>query len=225
MHKKSLIIISHKLHEIHPDSRKIFVKGGFPIITNEFAKYFENVILAVPVRVNASIETLNPYKKNVVLERLNLGVTILGKAKKFYEIARVIKNNKGIVYAMTPNMTGILGMIWAKIFNRDFFISVDTDKAEVIRMNTKKKWWGFLRSNLIKTFHYSLIKILAKNRPLFMSGNMFLGENKNWHQWVKSTHKLKEIRPYKAPNNSTEGKFSLIYVGRLESRKKYWHLD
>ena len=220
MNKDNLIIVSHKLHIVNRETKDKYVKGGFPVLTNEISRFFDKVILCVPVKYDNSINSNISYSQNINIENINLGNSLLGKAKKLVEIANVIKENQGIVYAMAPNVTGIVGMVWAYLFKRPYFVSVDTDKAEVVRLKARNKILGHLKSKLIEILHYGIIKILARNRPLFITGNMFLGKNKNWYQWVKSTDKLSDIRPYKVPSKvKSNSSFKIIYVGRLSPEK------
>ena len=122
--ERLLIVVSHKLHEIHPSSGSMHVKGGFPLIINELARYFEQVILAVPVQFNELVDKPNPYSENIRIISLERGERIFGKIKKNYQIARIIRENPGLIYAMGPNLTGLTGMFWSKIFKRNFLFFV-----------------------------------------------------------------------------------------------------
>lgn len=213
--KKRLLVISHKQHKVD-NNNQINTTGGFVSIINEFSNHFKEVVLCVDtIHVDRLHDTCQ-YRDNVKLDgnNQNQKYALLKKMRKIW----IMCKKADIVYSMGPNNTGLFSMICCKFHNTPFFSSIDTDKAFRAKYLNKSKVIGFLKYLWNKYIIYNLIKILNKNVPVFITGDMFLGENKYWHQWVKSTHRSNEYNELKLEKEKKE-MFSVIYVGRLSPEK------
>lgn len=226
---KKLLVISHKLHIIDPlDSKKSLVKGGFGPIKNEFANHFKEIILCVPVKYkplyseyiykdNIRIVPL-PYYKNRKEMIRNLGKILKILAKEI--------NKVDLIYNMGPNDMGIVGTLLSKWYRKPFFLSLDTDRAgKALTRDIKmhKKYFIYYFNKIVIN---KLIIILGRNHPAFVTGDMFLGENENWHQWIKSTYNSKEINQYKKNELSLLNKknINIAFAGRLSEEKNIFTL-
>lgn len=213
---KSLAIISHKYHV--QASSGFVVKGGFQTLTDEIARHFQTVNLCVPV-ANGNAENGRAYRENIEVTPFppfQGRKALLSNLPKVLSVMWKTVRRADIVYCMGPNDVGILAMIGSSIQRKKMFASLDTDRAgNVLRMD-----YGFLEKYVKygadRFILYPIIRFLCNNVPVFVSGNMFMGEYQLWTQWVKSTLRRKDIPPKSLIGaGGNEEEFHIVFAGRL----------
>lgn len=215
-----LTVISHKRHD--QCGRKFTVVGGFATLKQEFARYVEEVHLCVPVFArtnqgypanyphNVSVVPLPPYESRTQLA-MNLPTVI---RTLWREIGRA-----DLVYAMCPNDTGMLGLLLARLRRKPVFVSIDTNRAGKARAAYGGKWPGRVKAWLIERTVHFLLRRLASGIPGYVSGDLFLGPQPNWRQWVKTTVTSRELLPLKLPNPANLHRLRVVFIGRLAPEK------
>lgn len=220
----TLLIISHKKHIVNPDNfNEVYVKGGFFAIKNEFAKHFKKILLCVPVKYEKILKREQIYSENIKIIPLpwyENRTELLKKSKMIIANMKRGIHDCDIVYAMGPNDIGVIGMTLAKLMKKKFFISLDTDRAEIIK--TRK--YGIIKRNtkyfMNKKLLYPYIRKVAWNAPAFVTGDMFMGKAPAWYQWVKSTYTSDSITGCRemVPWNGNKP-IRIVFAGRLSPEK------
>lgn len=220
----TLLIISHKKHIVNPDNlNEVYVKGGFFAIKNEFAKHFKKILLCVPVKYEKILTNQQIYSENIKILPLpwfENRIELLKKSKMIIANMKKGIHDCDIVYAMGPNDIGVMGMALAKLKKKKFFISLDTDRAEII----KTRNYGVIKYNtkyfMNKKLLYPYIRKVAWNVPAFVTGDMFMGKAPAWHQWVKSTYTSESIGEYRkmAPWKINKP-IRIVFAGRFSPEK------
>jgi len=215
-----LAILSHKYHVEERCGFK--VKGGFRNLTNEIARHYRSVNLCVPVAENGGGEG-EAYRDNIEVTPLPAFQGRGGLLCNLPEVAGtmwgVIKESD-IVYCMGPNDVGVLGMMLTHLIGKRMFASLDTDRAgNVLRRSYSelvKKVKYYTNTHCL----YPLIKILCKDVPVFITGDMFMGSYEPWTQWVKTTLRKAEMPPL---NKKDVGRgwepFHVVFAGRFSPVK------
>lgn len=220
MKDKTLVIISHKKHELNPSTGKVRVHGGFLPITNEIATHFERVLLCVPVAYHENVED-KKYASNIEICPLPF---YKSRGELMRSIPRIWKKlwyaaaQSDLVYVMGPDDMAILGLAVARLSRKPTFISFDTDRASVV----KTYGYGFIHKTFKVLFNrwliYPYFRMLARSIPAFITGDMFLGRSPHWHQWVKTTHTANQIAS-PLMRKIDLNKISLVFAGRLSPEK------
>jgi len=220
----TLLVISHKRHIVDPDNNNnVQVKGGFFALKNEFAKYFKQLILCVPVLYDSSVEKKQEYVSNISISPLpwyeTRGQFIRSLPKTIIRMARNI-NKADLVYALTLNDMGVLGMTVAKILRKPFFISIGDNRAERVLTRQANPIVKILKHLLIKLLLYSYIRVLASSHLAFVSGSVFMGHYRTWHPWVKTTILRRQmpdlVRPREWPPDHV---MHVVFAGRVSPEK------
>ena len=212
-------VISHKYHAKSGNGFK--VKGGFQALTNEIACHFDSVNLCVPVDKKVVHEG-KPYRANVEVTPLP---AFSGRKGLLCNLPQVLAcmhevvRESDIVYCMGPNDVGVLGMIIARLRGAKMFASLDTDRAgNVLRRNYSSPLVKFSKYGVNKYFLYPLIRALCRHVPVFVTGDMFMGNYPEWMQWVKTTIRKNQIPPLSL-NRPGEEPLHVVFAGRLSPVK------
>lgn len=213
-----LAILSHKYHVGGATGYR--VKGGFPALTDEIARHFDRVDLCVPVRRenlgdgwsyrdNVEVVPLPPFQGRGELLR-NLSAVISG-------MRRVVRE-AGVVYCMGPNDAGVLGMLVTRLEGRPMFASLDTDRARRVLQRDYSPPVKYFKYAANRYFLYPLIRRVCRDVPVWVTGDMFIGEYPAWTQWVKTTLRSDEIPPLRV-RGTGEPPWHVVFAGRLAPEK------
>lgn len=226
--ESSLAIISHKAHTLDPATGKVRVRGGFLHLTNEFARHVDSLVLCVPTTVSspqagvpAQEACVQEYAPNVTLHALPPFTTRAQMVRHLPVVIRAIRRairSCDVTYAMCPGDPGLIALAIARLLAKPYFISIDTDRAQ--KALARPDSW--LSRNLAFRFYHHLVhpylRLMARDRPTFVTGDMFLGTNPSWHQWVKTTHTSATMPPISVPT-AIEDTFVVAFAGRLSHEK------
>jgi glycosyltransferase involved in cell wall biosynthesis len=216
---RSLAIISHKYHVGAHNGFE--VKGGFQTLTDEIALHFRTVNLCVPV-ANEKSGTGRSYRDNLEITPLppfRGRKGLIANLPEIWSVMWRVAREADIVYCMGPNDVGILAMVVARLQGKKMFASLDTDRAgNVLRMHYSppEKYAKYVANRFIL---YPLIRFLCKDIPVFVTGDMFLGEYPSWTQWVKTTMRRSEMPPKSMPVGKSQEAFHVVFAGRLSPVK------
>lgn len=211
---KSLAIISHKYHVEAQGGYR--VKGGFQALTNEVARHFESINLCVPVAKGVD-DAGQPYRDNLSVTPLP---AFQGREELVHELPHVMSimwsvvRDADIVYCMGPNDVGLLAMLVAKLQKKKMFASIDTDRAGNVLTMDYHPIEKYAKYSVNRFILYPLIRFLCKDIPVFVTGDMFMGEFGAWKQWVKTTMRSREIPPKVLPEKDHDS-FHIAFAGRL----------
>lgn len=220
---KSLAIISHKYH-IQADNGFV-VKGGFQTLTDEIARHFQTVDLCVPV-ASGNAENGRAYRDNIEVTPLppfQGRKALLSNLPEVLSIMWRVIRESDIAYCMGPNDVGVMAMAISKLQGTKMFASIDTDRAYRVLQTEYNALEKQARYIVSKYIIYSLIRFLTKDVPVFVTGDMFMGQYKPWKQWIKTTLRADEIPPKKRPDNPSEP-FHVVFAGRLSPEKNLQRL-
>jgi len=220
----SLAIVSHKAHDLDPETGKVHVRGGFLHLTNEFAQHARRVILCVPtrpVREAAAASCVQAYAPNVELRPLPPFTTRRQLLRQLPQVTRQIRSaiaESDVAYAMCPGDPGLLALAIARWTGTPYFVSIDTDRAQ--KALARPDAW-LKRQAAFRFYHHLVhpyLRLLARDRPTFVTGDMFLGAYPNWYQWIKTTHKSASMPPLHVPEAIVDT-FTIVFAGRLSHEK------
>lgn len=219
---KNLCIISHKYHI--KKGNTFVVKGGFKDLTNEIARHFQSVNLCVPVAHEESLgkESRYPYHENIRITSLP---SFRGRKELLHNLWDVVVTMNGVVrkadvvYCMGPNDVGVLGMVIARLQGAKMFASLDTDRAgNVLRRDYSNRLVKYSKYSANKYFLYPLIRAACRHVPVFVTGDMFMGNYPEWMQWVKTTIRKNQIPPLSLSRPCQEP-IHVVFAGRLSPVK------
>jgi len=211
----TLLIISHKYHICTEGGYR--VKGGFQALTNEIARHFRSVKLCVPVEKGGEARG-DPYRNNidvVPLPAFNGRRGLLRNLKRVISTLHDEVKSADVVYCMGPNDVGVLGMVMARLEGRRMFASLDTDRARCVLRRDHSPIIKYAKYTANRYALYPLIRRLCNDVPVFVTGNMFMGEYPTWTQWVKTTLKKQDIPSLLTSSNAEPGSFHVVFAGRL----------
>lgn len=220
---KTLVIISHKYHIKSTNGYE--VKGGFQALTNEIASHFNSVSLCVPVNEEI-VQGGQPYSDNIEVTPLPKFEGRNELTRKLPAIVPVMWNaihEADIAYCMGPNYAGVLAMLLAKLQRKKMFASIDTDRARNVLQMDYNRAEKYLKYGVNRFALYPLIRLLCKDVPVFVTGNMFMGHYPAWTQWIKTTLKKKDIPP-KEMQTEDSSKSHIVFAGRLSHEKNLLRL-
>ena len=224
LREASLAIVSHKAHDLDPDTGKVHVRGGILHLTNEFAQHARRVILCVPtrhVREAAAAACVQAYAPNVELRSMPPLTTRRQLLRHLPQVTRQIRSaiaESDVAYAMCPGDPGLLALAVARWLRTPYFVSIDTDRAH--RALARPDAW-LKRQAAFRFYHHLVhpyLRLLARDRPTFVTGDMFLGAYPNWHQWIKTTHRSDSMAALHIPGAIGDA-FTVAFAGRLSHEK------
>jgi glycosyltransferase involved in cell wall biosynthesis len=224
LREASLAIVSHKAHDLDPTTGKVHVRGGFLHLTNEFAQHARRVVLCVPtrlVREAAAAACVQDYAPNVELRPLPPFTTRRQLLRQLPQVMREIRgaiDESDITYAMCPGDPGLLALATARWLRTPYFVSIDTDRAQKA-LASPDAW--LTRQAAFRFYHHLVhpyLRLLAWDRPTFVTGDMFLGTFPNWHQWIKTTHRSDSMPALHIPG-AIGDTFTVAFAGRLSHEK------
>jgi glycosyltransferase involved in cell wall biosynthesis len=215
----TLLVISHKYHIRTEGGFR--VKGGFQALTNEIARHFHSVRLCVPVEEGRQ-EKGDPYRNNIDVVPLP---AFSGRGELLRNVQTVVSTlqdevkSSDVVYCMGPNDVGVLGMVMARLGGRPMFSSLDTDRAQRVLQRDYGSIAKYARYVANQYVLYPFIRRLCHDVPVFVTGDMYMGEYPTWTQWVKTTLKTEDIPPIMVSASADSGSFHIVFAGRLAPEK------
>jgi glycosyltransferase involved in cell wall biosynthesis len=197
------------------------VKGGFQDLTNEIARHFHSVNLCVPVNEEV-VEGGEPYRENI--EVISLPAFqgrrgLLWNLPQVIQTMRKVVKDSDVVYCMGPNDVGVLGMVISYLEGERMFASLDTDRADRLLQENYNLITKNIKYYSNKVLLYPLIRHLCQDVPVFVTGDMFMGEYRPWTQWVKTTLREEDMPPEKLSRNDKNKPFHVVFAGRLSPEK------
>jgi glycosyltransferase involved in cell wall biosynthesis len=210
-----LVTISHKYHIRTEGGFR--VKGGFQALTNEIARHFHSVRLCVPVEEGRQ-EKGDQYRNNIDVVPLPAFDSRKGLLRNLKRVVSTLQDevkSADVVYCMGPNDVGVLGMAMARLEGRPMFASLDTDRAQCVLRRDHGPIIKHAKYTANKYALYPLIRRLCHDVPVFVTGDMFMGEYPTWTQWVKTTLKRRDIPPLQVSECIDSGPLHVVFAGRL----------
>jgi glycosyltransferase involved in cell wall biosynthesis len=201
------------------------VKGGFQTLTDEIARHFQTVNLCVPV-ANGNAENGQAYRENIEVTPFppfQGRKALLSNLPEVLSVMWRVVREADIAYCMGPNDVGVMAMAISKLQGSKMFASIDTDRAYTVLQTDYNVLEKYARYGVSKYIIYSIIRFLINNVPVFVTGNMFMGNYKPWKQWIKTTLRSDEIPPKKVPDNISNA-FHVVFAGRLSPEKNLQRL-
>lgn len=230
--RKSRCVTVISLKKIYVSSDGLYTYGGFGKYLDLLLEVFEYVVLVSPV-VNQPLE--GQY-------RLSERITHVGLKSYGNELDQILKSiinwpkifgavsSAEVVNPRIPDLTGALGLLFAKLLRKPHFVSIQSDIEEMVERGNFTKRNFFIKA-LLRIWFRIYIKIenrLCKNSVLIPQGKGLeirfgAGLKENIFPWVSTALRrndiLSQMHPRLSRPERAVGKRAVIMVGRNVNQK------
>ena len=133
---KKLHIVTLKKFYLHEDT--IYTYGGFPAYLSMLSKFFDEIFIIAPVtrrqfenpiEIDNSKFTVRPLPCYWNEMQLILYSPIIFLFVGFYLL------DSRVVNPRIPDMTGIIGLFFSKLYQKPHFVSIQSDLSELLSNN------------------------------------------------------------------------------------------
>lgn len=221
---KRIIVYSHKIFRRTHSGYQ--TDGAFSLQIDELAKYWDQLVLCVPVLSDCGFHGIGLKAKNVSIYPLPYFQGVRGFLKKSFQLRREIlasikEFNMGLV--VLPGYLGILVSYICQKKNFPIFQWVVGDWGRNVLV--RRKGWMVWVGIILKPVLDFILSRLTRDVLTFFNGQILYKHNKSHHHVrVSSSISARDIFDTSYIQHPLSPPFQLLFVGRLSREKGIVHL-